>query len=109
MQSTVFTSNGQTVLLISIDEQIAANGLSVYPNPFTNNTTITYQLNISSKVDITLTDVLGKVIVLFANPDQTAGKHEVLINSADLQLAKGMYFVKLETNMGRNFVKVIVK
>ena len=109
LQSTVFTSNGQTVLLISIDEQIAANGLSVYPNPFTNNTTITYQLNISSKVDITLTDVLGKVIVLFANPDQTAGKHEVLINSADLQLAKGMYFVKLETNMGRNFVKVIVK
>lgn len=109
LQSTVFTSNGQTVLLTSIDEQIAENGLSVYPNPFTNNTTITYQLNSISKVDITLTDVLGKVIVLYANPDQTPGKHEVLINSADLQLAKGMYFVKLETNMGRNFVKVIVK
>lgn len=109
LQSTVITSNGQTVLLTSIDEQIAANGLSVYPNPFTNNTTITYQLNSTSKVDITLTDVLGKVIVLYANSDQASGKHEVLINSADLQLAKGMYFVKLETNMGRNFVKVIVK
>ncbi|MES2394941.1 MAG: N-acetylmuramoyl-L-alanine amidase [Bacteroidota bacterium] len=109
LQSTVFTSNGQTILLTSIDEQIAANGLSVYPNPFTNNTTITYQLNSTSKVDITLTDVLGKVIVLYANPDQAPGKHEVLINSTDLQLAKGMYFVKLETSMGRNFVKVIVK
>lgn len=81
----------------------------VYPNPFTNNTTINYQLNTNSKVEVTLTDVLGKTIVLYTNPDQAVGKHEVSINATDLQLAKGMYFVKLETNKGRNFVKVIVK
>jgi len=109
LQSTVFSSNGQTVLVTSIDEQIKANGLSIYPNPFTNNTIITYQLANNSKVGITLTDVLGKEIVLYSNPDQTAGKHQVSINSADLQLSKGMYFVKLETDNGRNFVKIIVK
>ena len=107
--STVFTSNGQTILTTSMDEQISANGLLVYPNPFTNSTSILYQLNTNTKVTITLTDVLGKSITVLAAPDQAAGKHQIQINSVDLQLAKGMYFVKLETNTGSNFVKVIVK
>lgn len=109
LQSTVYTSNGQTVVIASIDEQIAANGFSVYPNPFINNTTITYKLNMVSDIAITLTDVLGKEVVLYTNSNQSSGKHEVSINSTVLDLAKGMYFVKLETNKGRDFIKVIVK
>ncbi len=109
LQSPVFTSNGQTVLLTSIDEQIAAKGLSVYPNPFTNNASIIYQLTTNSKVDITLTDVLGKEIVLYANASQVSGRHEVSINTTESKLAKGMYFIKLETNKGKNFLKAIVK
>lgn len=109
LQSAVYTSNGQTVVIASIDEQIAAQGLSVYPNPFTNNTTIAYQLNMVSNVEITLTDVLGKQVILYTNSNQTSGKHEVALNTAELHLAKGMYFVKLKTDSGQNFLKVTVK
>ena len=110
LQSTVFTSNGQTVsATTSIDEQTSANGLYVYPNPLTNLTNIAYQLNGNSKVEITITDVLGKEIILYSNPNQNSGKHKVSVNSADLKLSEGMYFVKLETDQGRKFVKVIVK
>ncbi|MES2593213.1 MAG: N-acetylmuramoyl-L-alanine amidase [Bacteroidota bacterium] len=109
LQSAVYTSNGQTVVIASIDEQIAANGLSVYPNPFTSNTTIAYRLSMASNVEVTLTDVLGKQLVLYTNSNQLAGKHEITVNSTELQLAKGMYFVKLKTDSGQNFLKVTVK
>jgi hypothetical protein len=109
LQSTVYTSNGQTVLSTSIDEQTSANGLYVYPNPFTNNGNISYQLSNNSKIEITLTDVLGKKIILYSNPNQTPGKHQISVNASDLKLAEGMYFVKLETDQGQKFVKVVVK
>ena len=110
LQSTVFSSNGQTVsTTTSIDEQLSSNGLSAYPNPFTNTTNIIYQLTGTSNVEITLTDVLGKKVVLYNNPNQAQGKHQLSINSADLQLAKGMYFMKLVTDQGQKFVKVVLK
>ncbi len=108
LQSTVTNSNGQTVQVVGIEEQNAANSLSVYPNPFTNTTRIAYQLSNVSNIKITLTDILGKELVLYNNPEQTAGKHEVMVNAAELHLAQGMYFVKLEAGKSRNFVKVVV-
>lgn len=109
LQSTVTSSNGQTVQVVSVEEQNAANSLSVYPNPFTNTTRIAYQLSNVSNIKITLTDVLGKELVLYNNPEQAAGKHEIMVNAAELHLAQGMYFVKLQTDKGQNLVKVIVK
>jgi hypothetical protein len=109
--STVFNSNGQTVNLSTtgINNQTSNSELSVYPNPFTNATTISYQLTENSKVDITMSDVLGKEISLYNNPNQTAGKHELKINSGDFELAKGMYFVKMKTDNSQKIIKVIIK
>lgn len=109
LQSVATSSNGQTVQFVGIDEKTASANLTVYPNPFSGNARITYQLSNASKVKITLTDVLGKELMLYTNPEQAAGKHDVMLNSNELQLAEGMYFVKLETNKGQNFVKIIVK
>ena len=108
--STVFTSNGQTVNLSAtgIENQTNSNGLVVYPNPFTGSSTITYQLTENSSIEISLLDVLGKEINLLKS-NQTAGKHELAINSTDLGLAKGMYFVKMKTASSQKTIKVIIK
>ncbi len=111
LQSGVFTSNGQTVQLVTtgIDEALATTGLYIYPNPFTTNTTITYQLATASKIEISVSDVLGKEIVLYTNENQTAGKHELMMSSSNSNLASGVYFVKMKTEKDVKTVKVIIK
>lgn len=109
LQSPVFTSNGQTVQVTSIDEKGLSNKLLAYPNPFGKNTSITYELSANSKVELTLTDVLGKELILYSAPNESAGKHEFLLNTDDFHLSNGLYFVKLVTNDQQNLLKIIVR
>lgn len=108
--STVFSSNGQTVQLgLGITEQDGLNTISVSPNPFSNITNLSYNLTENSKITISLFDVLGKEIVLYKNSNQTSGKHELMINSNELQIAKGIYFVKLKTDKEVKTLKMVLK
>jgi len=107
LQSTVYSSNGQMISLTSIDEQEANFGLFVYPNPFSNSSNINYKLIENSKVEIMLTDVLGKELFLYNNV-QSPGSYELNINAEDLKLAQGMYFVKLKTDSAQKVVKISV-
>ncbi|MBN8697063.1 MAG: N-acetylmuramoyl-L-alanine amidase [Bacteroidetes bacterium] len=111
LQSSVFTSNGQLVELTptSVSESTNTFELNVYPNPFTNNTSLSYQLSASADVRIELVDVLGKQIELLNTRAQAAGKHAITINASELQLAKGMYFFKLQVNDVVETKKVVIK
>jgi hypothetical protein len=110
LQSAVYTSNGQTIqLAMGINEQNSNSGLSVYPNPLTNNASVIYELSENSKIEISLFDVLGKQIILYRNSNQTAGKHELQISSNDLKLSTGIYFIKMKTDNEVRTLKVVVK
>lgn len=104
--STVSSSDGQMILITSIDEP-SAFGLHVFPNPFTNTTNISYQLLEYSKTEITLSDVLGKEIILYKD-SQLAGKYELTINANELNLSEGMYFIKFITDKGQRVMKIVV-
>ncbi len=108
LQSLVYSSDAQLAHVTSVDELVANYGLYIYPNPFTGSTIVTYQLAENTKAEISITDVLGKKIVVLNN-EQPQGTHKVEVNAAALQLAKGMYFVKLKTSRGEGVVKVVVQ
>ncbi|MDP1747604.1 MAG: T9SS type A sorting domain-containing protein, partial [Bacteroidota bacterium] len=107
LQSTVYSSDGQIISLTSIDEQDANFGLYVYPNPFSNSSNVSYKLIENSNVEIMLTDVLGKELLLF-NKVQSPGSYELTINATDLHLAAGIYFLKLKTDNRQTIKKIIV-
>lgn len=110
LQSAVFTSNGQTVQLsTAIGEANNSTTLAVYPNPFTNVSVITYTLNKTSAVSISVCDILGKEILLYGNDQQAAGKYEIALNAKDLNLSEGIYFVKMKVKDDLRTVKIIVK
>ncbi|RPI02610.1 MAG: T9SS C-terminal target domain-containing protein [Ignavibacteriae bacterium] len=65
-----------------------------YPNPFNPSTTISYQLRAKSSVQITVCDILGRVVAVLVNQDQTAGEHEVVWDAA--KYSSGVYFYRLQ-------------
>jgi len=81
-----------------------------YPNPFSSSTSISYTLKEQSKVDVTIYDVLGRVVKKFSVGMQTAGLHGVLWdgkNDFGRRVAVGIYFYRLQVS-GETKVKKMV-
>ncbi len=77
---------------VGINENAATNNsVKVSPNPFTNETAITYELknSLSSNATIILSDVTGKKVATFA---LTQAKGTVMVSP---ELSSGVYFVKI--------------
>lgn len=98
-----------TSVSTGVDEQNSSAELSVYPNPLTNNAIVSYYLSETSKINISMFDVLGKEIVLYSNENEKSGKYEFSINSINLNLSNGIYFLKMQTNKEMKAIKVIIK
>jgi hypothetical protein len=75
-------------------DSIAGNYVSVYPNPFKDNTTIYFALKYESQVKISVFNPAGVELEMFQEKTYPEGYHEVNIDGLDL--AKGVYLVKFE-------------
>ncbi|HHH53085.1 MAG TPA: T9SS type A sorting domain-containing protein [Bacteroidetes bacterium] len=73
--------------------------MSIYPNPFNNNVFVDVKLNQASKINISLTDIYGKIIKSYYS-DAISDSYK--IHFTDIEY-KGLILVKLE---GNSFQKV---
>ncbi len=78
---------------------------TIYPNPFTNSTTITFNLQQSSKVNIFITNIYGIKISEVYNNFMEAGSYNITLDGSDLQ--PGMYFFIMETETSREMIKIV--
>ena len=77
----------------------AANSylLSNFPNPFSNATSIEYNILESQTVTITLTDLCGRIIAVFKNNNkQEAGTYKIKIDG--INLPSGTYLYSIEAD-----------
>ncbi|MDF1573153.1 MAG: T9SS type A sorting domain-containing protein [Bacteroidales bacterium] len=84
--------------VIGVEEkQIAVGNVSLrnYPNPFSNSTTIAYDLKTSATVSLELYNAAGSKIRRLVNEYQQAGTQQVTVDASDLP--GGLYFIKLDT------------
>ncbi|WP_251954643.1 choice-of-anchor D domain-containing protein [Salinibacter ruber] len=65
-----------------------------YPNPFSEQTTIEYDVAEQSKVNIRVYNVLGQQVATLARGTKQAGTHQV--DWSGQSLSSGKYFVRLE-------------
>ncbi|MCH8031894.1 MAG: T9SS type A sorting domain-containing protein, partial [Bacteroidetes bacterium] len=77
-----------------------------FPNPFTEQATIRYELSEAMVARIAVYDALGRETAVLADGEQPAGSYEVVFNGADL--APGTYVVRFEA-AGEEQVFSIVK
>ena len=71
-----------------------------YPNPFNPTTKIDFQVPKSCNVNISIYDVLGKLIEILVNEKLSPGKFEVEWNASNF--ASGVYFYKIISD---NFIE----
>jgi len=70
--------------------------INCYPNPFTQNTLINFNLTQSQKVKLEIYNINGKKINTLIDQQLKTGNHQVEFENNNLQ--EGIYFVKLITN-----------
>ena len=92
----------QSEIISNLSSQFA-----VSPNPFSGHTTIHYTVSVSGKVSIKLYNASGRLIETMVNGNLNAGTYSrnLLAN----KLAKGVYFVKYESDTNKSEVKLIVQ
>lgn len=66
-----------------------------YPNPFNPQTSITYSIDKSQQVKLSVYDLLGKEVAVLQNGKQAVGEHRVVFDAS--KLSSGIYIYRLET------------
>ncbi|HVI43727.1 MAG TPA: glycosyl hydrolase family 8 [Chitinophaga sp.] len=94
----------------SIQKEHAAPELvlnvDAYPNPFSSNVTITYELKSAGHTNLTVYNVAGQPVVVLVNSQMPAGKQRISFNSA--KHPSGAYIIKLIQN-NKVVIKRIIK
>lgn len=75
------------------------------PNPFTNETIISYELLRNSKVRLEIYNHQGKLITTLVDENKSLGKHEIQFNGKELPA--GVYYCLLKINEGIQTTKII--
>ena len=82
-----------------------------YPNPFGPSTTISYSLPERSHVRLGVYNVAGREVAVLQDGPRDEGPHEASWDGLDedgIQLAAGMYFVKLDAGGGSRTSKMML-
>ncbi len=94
-----------------IDENnLNANHLQIYPNPFTNQTQIRFTLYNSSKVDLIIMDVSGNEIKKIVSNKLNAGDYSYSwdgTNESDTKVASGIYYYRFITDDNSTFGRMM--
>lgn len=92
---------------ISELDQLSFDGLIISPNPTTTSFKLVYTLAEKSSVNIDVFDNLGQKVHILVNETQPIGIYEYHINMNELNIASGIYFVRLYLNGVKSTYKVI--
>ncbi|MEE4286207.1 MAG: T9SS type A sorting domain-containing protein, partial [Mariniphaga sp.] len=80
--------------------------LNAWPNPFTENITISYSVKFSGFVSLKMYNVPGNEIVNLVNQIQPQGKFNLQFNGSSLK--PGLYFLNLITGESSQTIKIIL-
>lgn len=81
--------------------------VALYPNPTANQTALLINSNFDSKITVSIIDVTGKLVATPINEEVIfQGYNELKIDTENL--SNGIYFLTLNTSVGRETVKLVI-
>ncbi len=72
--------------------------LNIYPNPFKEETKLSYIIPYQSKVKVSIYSLDGKCLGTLVEANQASGLHEIEIQAKDISLNQGMYLLRMMIN-----------
>ncbi len=87
------------------ENELASNGVKVYPNPFTKTLTVDISSDVNTNTTIAITDISGKEISTTLVP-VSVGNNTTTLPNLDL-LTAGIYFVKVSNGTKAEVFKVV--
>ena len=76
-------------------DALSSRGISVYPNPMTNATAVHVNLTASTKIQLRLTDLLGRDVLTLPAKTYGAGQQTLPLLAAGRTLPAGIYVVRI--------------
>jgi hypothetical protein len=92
---------------LSVNENENVFGMGVYPNPANADANVTFSLNNAADVNITVTDLSGKVVYTNALGNVAAGTTEVSLNTSSL--SNGVYMINVAANNAVSTEKLVIR
>lgn len=93
----------------SINNYVSHGGLKLYaasPNPTNSIININFSLDKSSKVDVDIYDITGKVVKTISNNGLAAGNNSIAVDASTLEA--GSYLYSINANGNKMFSKFVV-
>jgi hypothetical protein len=90
--------------IANISKQLA--GLTVYPVPAMDITTISYVLTANSVVGLEVYNILGSKVADLVNRNEETGQHKVILNAG--QLDAGIYLLKLSIDGQLTTTRIVI-
>lgn len=97
-----------TLTINAIPIGIVEHNLKVFPNPYSNGTFIRYLLKNDANVKLSITDMLGRTTNILENVQQNKGEYSYNLQSLNINLKSGIYFVELKIDQEIIQKKLIV-
>jgi len=79
---------------VGIDNPTASLAMQVYPNPMTNSSVVSFNLNDNADVKISLFNNLGMEVMKVSESYMNAGTHKINLNLSDFE--NGIYFIRIQ-------------
>lgn len=89
------------------DEAAIIQGISLFPNPSTQNTVLEFSLKENDRIKIRVTDLTGKELEIINDAFLQKGKYRFSINVFNYKT--GLYLCELQGTSGKTMMKMVVK
>ncbi len=92
---------------LTYNEVQSINSLEAYPNPFSDETIIRFNLEANQQITMNLYDCTGRLVDQVANSTYLAGTNEIKYQNPSL--SAGMYILSVQTNNTIKNIQLVVR
>ncbi|MEN8956765.1 MAG: M43 family zinc metalloprotease [Flavobacteriales bacterium] len=93
--------------IVGLDELDALTGVSIFPNPMTNQATIELDLKKDAEVNVSVINAVGALVHQVASK-QSVSQGNTQFKFSKNNLSSGVYFVNIEVNGTRQIKKLVI-